>query len=399
MRAYTASDEETLRIRFLLRDWAGEGLIGEPQHRRLEEQAECGLRRTNIFLRIVLFLFTAISAAAATALFFLVLFQGQSELSDGILFLLLAALSYAGAEFAVSRGRLYRHGIEEALAVLSVGFLCVGLQSAIFGNQPPGDAEFVIPAAGAIASFLIYRRFGFLYAFLAAMIFAAFIPHYWIASHTGQRLIIAGFYAAGLLTVVSIRRVHQLDFADEEYSMVEALLWLGIYLTMNLRLSSMELPALLFGYRYAAASNEFSGPFYWATYVLIWCLPAVILWRGLRCKDHWVARLGVIVSLLTLITNKPYLGWPRHPWDPMLLGILLVGIAVATRRWLAGGPDGIRYGFTAQRFSGRDKQLLNTLAAASGFVSPALATHAPVAGSEAGFGGGSSGGGGASSDY
>ncbi len=395
MKAYTSSDEEALRVRQFLRDWAGEGFISDPQYRRLEEDARCDLRRTNGFLRLVLFFFTVISCAAATWLFFSVFFSGQSELSNGILFLLIAALSYAGAEYAVSGRRLYRHGIEEALAVLSVGFLCLGLQFTVFGNGPAGDAEFVIPTAGAIASFLIYRRFGFLYAFLASLIFVAFIPHYWIASHSGQRLMIAGLYTAGLLTVSKVRRPHKLDYADEEFSMVEALLWLGLYLTMNLRLSSLEL--LTFWRPGLASPNEFSGPFYWGTYVFIWCLPVVILWRGLRSRDRWVARLGVIVSLLTLITNKPYLGWPRHPWDPMLLGILLVGIAIATRRWLASGPDGIRHGFTAQRLSGRDKQLLNTIAAASGFASPASATHAPA--SEPVFGGGSSGGGGASSDY
>jgi hypothetical protein len=397
VRAYTSSDEEAVRVRQCLRDWAGEGFISELQQRRLEEDARCDLRRTNEFLRVVLFLFTLISCAAAAWLFFSVFFSGQSELGNGILLLIFAATSYAGAEYGASGRRLYRHGIEEALAVLSIGFLCLGLQSTIFGNGPAGDAEFLIPAAGAIASFLVYRRFGFLYAFLASLIFVAFIPQYWIASHTGQRLLIAGFYVAGLVTVSNVRRPHKLDYADEEYSMVEALLWLGLYLTINLRLSSNELPALLFGYRHPEASTEFSGAFYWATYVLIWCLPAVILWRGLSCKDRWVARLGVIVSLLTLITNKPYLGWPRHPWDPMLLGILLVGIAIATRRWLASGPDGIRHGFTAQRLSGRDKQILNTLSAASGFVSPAPAAHAPAP--EPKFGGGSSGGGGASSDY
>lgn len=387
MRAYAALDEETLRIRLLLRDWAGEGFITEPQRRRLEEESECGLRSTNGFLRVVLFFFTVISAAAATALFFLVLVPGQSALTNGILFLLIAASTYAGAEYAVSRARYYRHGIEEALAALSVIFFCVGLQAAIFGNHPTSDAECVVPADGAIASFLIYRRFGFLYAFLAAMIFVAFIPQYWIASHTGQRLLIAGFYTAGLLTVASIRRAHQLDYADEEYSIVEALLWLGLYLTMNLRLSSPDLSALWH-------PTEYSRPFYWTTYVMIWCLPAVILWRGLKCKDRWVARLGVIVSLLTLITNKPYLGLAHRPWDPMLLGVLLVGIAVAARRWLANGPDGVRHGFTAHRLSGRDKQLLNSLSAVSGFVSPA-----PVNPSGPEFGGGSSAGGGASSDY
>ena len=71
-------------------------------------------------------------------------------------------------------------------------------------------------------------------------------------------------------------------------------------------------------------TTEFSRPFYWATWVLIWCLPPVVLARGIRQKDRFVIAVGAIVAILTLVTNKPYLGWPRHTWDPMLLGVLLI---------------------------------------------------------------------------
>src|SRR5208282_626661 len=98
---------------------------------------------------------------------------------------------------AVSRARLYRYGIEEALAACSVGFLCVGMQFTLFGGRPyspkPDVMEFLVPAAGAIASLWIWRRFGFAYAFLAAMIFIIFLPGYWTQSHEAQHLIVAVF--------------------------------------------------------------------------------------------------------------------------------------------------------------------------------------------------------------
>ena len=54
--------------------------------------------------------------------------------------------------------------------------------------------------------------------------------------------------------------------------------------------------------------------------MLIWCLPPIILARGVRQKDRFVIAVGAIVAILTLVSNKSYLGWPRHTWDPMLLG-------------------------------------------------------------------------------
>jgi hypothetical protein len=55
--------------------------------------------------------------------------------------------------------------------------------------------------------------------------------------------------------------------------------------------------------------------------------------------------VGAITAILTLVTNKPYLGWQRHTWDPMLLGALLIGVPLLIRRWLAKGPGGIRHDF------------------------------------------------------
>ena len=398
MRSYATSDEETLRVRRYLNDWAGEGLLSDARYQAMEQEAECGLRRTNGFLRLVLFVFTMISASAAAWLFFVTFFQGQlagNSREQGIFLLVIAALVYAGAEVCVSGARLYRHGIEEALAVLSVLFLCAGLLGVLgrdFTSQ--GSSASLVPAAGAIVSFWIYRRFGFLYAFVAAMIFVAFLPQYGTASHTGQRLILAIIYTAGLATVALVRTAHRFDYLDEEYSLVEALLWLGLYLTFNLRLSSLSLLADL-GNQPSASTAESAGAFYWTTYALIWCLPAVLLWRALRMKDRWLLGLGMVIALLTLITNKAYLRWPIHPWDPMFLGVLLAGVAIVVRRWLAKVPSGVRGGFTARRLSGRDKEWMSNLSSVSSVVSPG-----PAAGpAEPSFGGGSSGGGGASSNF
>src|SRR5205085_1887836 len=143
-------------------------------------------------------------------------------------------------------------------------------QAAFFSGQP-GATEFLVPAAGAIVSLWIWHRFGLPYAFLAAMIFVVWLPGYWTSSQSAQHLIVAAFYAAGLLTVARVRPRHRLTYLNYEYSIAEALLWLGVYLTINLQLSSVNLLGQWWGVPRAAAN--FSRPFYWATWVLIWCLP------------------------------------------------------------------------------------------------------------------------------
>jgi hypothetical protein len=402
VRVYSASSEEALRARNLLKEWASEGFLSEAQYQRMEQETVCELRRTNIFLRLVLFLFTLIIVGAAVGLFFVVFLSHPPAQTSGVFLLIFAAISYGAAEFAVSQARLYRYGIEEALAVCSVGFLCAGMQLAFFSGShyspTPDAAEFLIPAAGAIVSLWIWRRFGLPYAFLAAMIFVLFLPGYWTSSHSAQHLIVAAFYAAGLTSVAAVRSRHRFDFLNDGYSLVEAFLWLGLYLSINLQLSSLNFT----GEWWVAtrALTEFPKSFYWATWMLIWCLPPTVLARGVRRKDRFVIAVGAIVAVLTFVTNKPYLGWQRHTWDPMLLGALLIGVALFIRRWFASGPGETRHGFTAQRLSGKDKQWMNAGSAAFGLVSPHSITPSPQSGSpDVRFGGGDSGGGGATSDF
>ena len=175
------------------------------------------------------------------------------------------------------------------------------------------------------------------------------------------------------------------------------LLWSGIYLAINLQLSSISVLGM---WRAPQSTTEFSRPFYWTTWVLTWCLPPAVLARGLLRKDRLVIAAGAVLAVLTLATNKPYLGWKRQTWDPMLLGALLIGIALLIRRWLAAGPRGIRRGFTAKRLSGKDKHWMNAGSAAFGLVSAHSITVSPQTGSpDVHFDGGDAGGGGASSDF
>lgn len=400
MRIYTESSEETLRARKLLTQWTGDGSLSKEQYQRLEQDTVSDLRITNIFLRLVLFFFTMIGVAAAFGLFFTIFLSQPSQQITGILLLIFAAVSYTASEVAVTQARLYRYGIEEALAVCSVAFLCVGLDLVFFSGIPHSSREiqFVVPAVGVVASLWIWYRFNLWYAFPAAMIFAIFLPGYWTSSHSAQHVFISVLYAAGLICIAPVRSRHRFDYLEDAYSLSEAFLWLGLYLVFNLKISALNFPSQLWSN--ARPASEFGMPFYWTTWVLIWCLPPLILARGVRQKDRFIIAVGAITTVLTLVTNKPYLGWQRHTWDPILLGIALTGVALFLRRWLALGPAGVRHGFTAARLSGKDKHAMSVGSAVLGLITPQSITPPPQpTNPDFKFGGGGSGGGGASGDF
>jgi hypothetical protein len=400
VRIYSEASEETVRARRLLTEWRGEGLLCEEQYQRLEQDTVSELRTTNIFLRVVLFFFSMIVAGAAVALFFTIFLPHPSEQTTGIFFLIFAAVCYAAAEIAVRRARLYRYGIEEAVAICSVALLCVGLDFFFFHGplRSSGDIEFVIPSVGAVASLWIWHRFNLWYAFPAAMIFAVFVPGYWTVPHSAQHGLLAGFYVAGLVCFAAIRSGRRFDTFEKAYSLAEAFLWLGIYLSLNLKIS--DLGSLSQWWGSARPAMEFAVPFYWTTWVLTWCVPPLIFARGVRQKDRLIVAVAAITSVLTLVTNKPYLGWPRHTWDPMLLGVALTGVAWFLRRWLARGPGGVRHGFTAVHLSAREKHAMSVGSAVLGLVTPQAIMPAPQsADPDFQFGGGESGGGGAGGNF
>jgi uncharacterized membrane protein YgcG len=279
----------------------------------------------------------------------------------------------------------------------------LGLQVALFSGRPyvPPSAwvRCLVPVSCGVFSLWIWRRFGLWYAFLAAIVFALSLPGYWTSSRSAQHAIVALLYAIGLICVIAVRTRHHFEYVENDYSIAEALLWLGIYLAINLQLPSLGMVVRRWVGGTGAAS-EFAGWFYWTTWVLIWALPPVILARGVRQKDRFVIAVGTIAAILTLVTNKPYLGWPRQTWDPMILGVLLIGVALFIRRWLARGPGGIRGGFTAARLTGKDKRWMNASSAVLGLITPQSITPSPQAETaDFRFGGGASGGGGAGGDY
>jgi hypothetical protein len=400
MRLYTAESQETLRARKLLKEWTDEGLLSGEEYQRLEQETVSELRTTNVFLRGVLFFFTLIVVGAGTGLFIEIFLSRPSDSTLSILFLMLALLCYVAAEMAVAQARLYHHGIEEALVVCSVGFLYAGLQA----SQSPhafrsNSAEFLIPGICGILSLWIWHRFGYWYMFLAAMIFAVLLPGYWTSSHSAQHGIVAATFLAGLIVVASAGSGHRFDYLRDAYSLAEALLWGGIYLAINLKISALAVP-LHWWDAGADSFYEFGRSFYWLTWVLTWCLPPIVLARGIRQKDRFVIAVGLVVAILTFVTNKPYLGWQRHTWDPMLLGIFLTGAVLLLQRWLARGPGGVREGFTASRTSGRDKSWISVGSGALGLVMPHSITPSPqTINSDLPLRGGESGGAGASRDF
>lgn len=384
MRAYSRDDEERVRLQAQVREWAGAGLIDAAPGNSLDAELRTNLRRTNSMLRSVLAFFTAIIIAAVAG-FVVAFFQIRADRSIAWWLIIAATMSIVATERLIATARLYRFGVEEALAMMAVALGSLSVMLAAEGST----TALAVLAFAAVACIAVFARYGLVYAGVASLACAALMPfqlHFeaWIARILATAMLLVAF---------ALARGHHLrhgdDYPGDESAVLQAAAWLGAYLVINLQITFQLLVGL--------AQSPGERWFYWTTYLLTWAMPAVGLWLGLREKDRPFIRANLVLAIATLATNKPYLGWPRHSWDPMILGAVLVGAALLIRRWLASGQNAQRFGFIASSILETDRDIVTALGHASALWQPHAA--APPDRSEPGFGGGRSGGGGAQGSF
>lgn len=394
MNLYAIADEERIHAAAQVREWTRSGLLDASRGAALEAGLRTDLKRTNHYLRIALFIFGTI-VVVATFGFLMVAFGVSREAVVGWSAVVAGVAFGVVAQLLVGQFQLYRFGVEEAFAMWSVALLSggAGLLTSSAGNG--NDlAALVFYVTAAIASAFVFLRFGYLYAAIAGAVCAAAAAFHLGLPRTAERIVSAGVLLVIFVAARAWRRMHDDDSSSDDYGAIESVAWLGAYAVLNLHLM---LTTSLWGYR---GWIDFPPVFYWATYAAIWILPLVGLALAVRDKHRYMLWASLAMVLATLATNKPYLGWKQHTWDPMLLGLLLVAAAIGIRRWLSLGPDGHRGGFTPLPLvASADRRALNalgTLAVAAQPFAPRMPGETPTV--EPGHGG-RSGGGGGGADY
>ncbi len=380
MNLYSRDDERAIRMQRLVKDWSKSGLLLPEQRARILPELQVNLRRTNVFLRVTLFVFGYMIINALTGLFVVTL-----NLSEGATMFLAAiagASAFAVADLLVQRFRLYRFGIEEAAAVASIGFLAIAASMAFH----PTFSILQALIAAAAGLFVVFRRFGFVYAGVAATICAGLIPFGTDQVDTARRLAAAAIMLVIFFVARERREDYDWDYPGDAYAVIEVVAWAFLYLLANLKASSW------------LASPDEVRQFYWATYAAIWILPAVGLVLAVRDRHRLMLDVNMLLAVVTLMSNKPYLGAEPKPWDPILFGVLLITIAIGLRRWLASGPNANRHGFVAHRLLASEKERLALAGAASVFAPGAPPAHTAEPSPAIG-GGGESGGAGASGQF
>lgn len=384
MSAYTADQERAVRGMHHLSDWRQSQLITRDQYVCMAADLDPGLRRTNGFLRLTLFCFGWLVALAGVL--FLALLFGFRITAIWIVAAAAAAACFAAATVLIRRYQFYRFGVEEALILAGMLFTALATGVAVDRYFSSALALVLALAAAAVAAFIVFFRFGLVYAAVIAAACASLAPFPLLDDDRAARL--TGIVILGLVGVAARRGRADggRDFPGDNYALIETAAWAGIYLFLNLKVSS-----------WLSHSVE-TGPLYWISYVLIWMLPPAGLALAVRERHRPMLDLNIVLLIMTMMSNKAYLGAAQKPWDPIIFGALLIAVGFGLRRWLSSGDGGARHGLVAYRLLASERDRL----AAAGDVSvmqPSLHPPQVVETPQPGFGGGRSGGAGATGQF
>jgi hypothetical protein len=222
----------------MVREWTRSGLLEATQGARLGEELCVELRRTNPFLRAGLALFTGLIVAASVALI-LTLLDLRDDVAIAAITGLSALASIGLAEYVVLRFRCYRFGVEEALAVAAVVLLSIagGELTSSFHVEVRGMPAIVALLIGSAGGFGLYRRFGFVYAACGGIVCAAAIPFQLDLSAATQRVLAAATIASVFVVARSKRLKYRDDYPGDEYGVLQAAAWAGVYAVLNVQLS------------------------------------------------------------------------------------------------------------------------------------------------------------------
>jgi hypothetical protein len=384
LSAYAPDQERAVRLLPRVRDWRESALISGEQYDRMAADLDTGLRRTNVFIRATLFVFGMLIALAATGLVGLI-FEPRNA-TIWMLLTLAAGACFGATHVLVSTYQLYRFGIEEAFSVAGILFTGVAV-AMVFEPVLGDDIAFALGfTAAAVAALIVFFHFGFVYAAVMGMAFAAMAPFPPLESDIASRSIAVAILAAFFLAARLQRNEYGDEFPGDSYAIVETAAWGGVYLLLNLKMSAW------------VSHPEDGGPFYWITYAAIWMLPAAGLWIAVRERHRLLLDLNIVLAIATMMSNKAYLNGDQKPWDAITFGILMVAIALGVRRWLSAGEGGARNGFVPYRLLASERSRLSAVGNLS-VMQPSLhPQHGPEA-PKPGFGGGGSGGAGAGGTF
>ncbi|MFN7940035.1 MAG: hypothetical protein U0X73_00430 [Thermoanaerobaculia bacterium] len=398
MRPEIVAADRRFEVRRAAASWERSGAIAREVRQGIDGLYADDRVRTSGWFRLLFFVFTCVAAQGALGFFgfFLGVFD---QLLRSVTFLACLVLA-SGAVMAVltevfqGRLRLRRFGVEESTGWMAVGGVTSGLAMLVFDHLEPGwrIATTTTGAVAALFATLAALRWGLplagAVAGAAAFVTLAPCPFgRWLWIALALPLAFALERAAESASAAPAHRVR----AREAWWVALAALYLALHV------ASVEIGWFdtdrLFDFTHAASRTAVT--LSWTAMIV---LPLLLIATGIATRRRPRLDAGLLLATATGATAIFKLR-PQPLWPTLLvLGLVLVGLALALGRWFRRAPERTIRGWTSEAlFEDGERAAVLEMAGAVVALSP-RAREAPPDDRFAGKGG-EFGGGGASSDF
>jgi hypothetical protein len=388
MIAYSKTGLDNLHIQDQAKEALANQCISEVEEATIKQHYAVDFYTPNFFIRVGLFILTAIAICFAMGLFLLMAFSSSSIDEPTGLFFLGALLSYGALELFVRGNKHYCSGVDDAL--LWSTFICL-VTALNFINYIPMvvyalvlfllsgylSLRFVDSLMTAIAClsalgvvFFGYLELGAVARLTMPFVMMATAAGIYLIGHRLSKAPIVRYYSKCLLVV---RVVTLLCFYAA-----------GNYFVVR------EIGSSFF--EVSLAPNQ-SIPFAWLFWAFTVSIPMLYMLRGVLKKDAVWLRTGLLLLAVMVITIRQY--YHVMPIEVVLLigGAIMMGVAYSLIRYLAQPRNGFTYK------EGYEPSPINKLQVEALIINQTFsAPQAPDTGGTR-LGGGSGGGAGAGEDY
>jgi len=348
MKAY---NDEWIYNRELVRQaerWHKRGLLTDAQIGTVQQNYPLGFRQTNGILEVGLFLFTTL-AILGTFLLTTTLVSGllDERTSFGTVSVVFSLGLGGLGQQLINRRLLYRNGVDNAVAVLTAGFLVLGLL--MFLPENLRLSTYCLAALPILLLALWYYGDTIL-AFLSLATFYTFVFNGMLAFSWGNdalpfvmMAVSGGLYGLSRGRWLVGGRVGTLTKAQTYYAdpinLMESLSLVVLIASGNYfvvrELNGLLLEPTPDRPRFAEAPEIGLPALFW---LLTFLIPGACFGYGLRTRNRILLSMGVLGLVAAVATLHEYAAIVSLNTALTLGGLALIGIAVGCIRYLQGRP-------------------------------------------------------------
>ncbi len=387
MIAYNHKILDDTRSRNASEEALQKNLITRQEHQAICSKYPGEFYSPNLFIRIGLFVLTAVISVMAFGVFAL-FFSGAAGGFVEMLGIFFSLIAYFVLERMAGVQKHFKSGVDDALIWVSAVSM---LASIIILFDPLAPLAMSL----LVCAFALYFAIRFVNAAMAAISFISLLAFaFYLALYLGTTgKIIAPFLLMALsfgayLLVKKMENNYRFRYYELCFTTVELLALIGVYVSVNY-LVVRELSEALFGLNLGQGDSIPGGWLFWMITII---LPLIYLIVSFKRKDTLLLRVSLLLIAATIFTIQFYYHFLPADIVMLLGGAGAVLLAYGVSKYFAKGRNGITSAAPEVPSAGRLN--LEALVIAEAF-------HVSSPNVEKGFefGGGSGGGGGATGEY